>query len=260
MRSGEVRCDRFAPAETFSCTCSNGALRSNYSLLATSGELACGPFADFCVSGAAPVFDGEEVCVPSYFSSDSEGCQRADACGPQMQLTNQVSLAQLEQRYANCAPNPSGGSDCSCSNQDTAFLFQVSTPPNDASCMSSISNCDPNAVITTTGPARCEPLGLFAPGGDRCEAHLTCDQDVTVDSRSLVTQGRMGLVCGRAEPGMPWSCSCVTERETAQVALGAASADGAQACTQAAPACLESLGGLHLGLSRDPIEPPDPIF
>jgi hypothetical protein len=116
----------------------NGTLASNYFLLADSGERACGPLADFCMSGETPVFDGKETCSPMYVSSDSESCQRFASCGSTMPLTDGVSLAQGKQRYASCAARPGGGSECSCSEQDSAFLFQLSTVPDDASCASSI--------------------------------------------------------------------------------------------------------------------------
>jgi hypothetical protein len=259
MRFGSAHCDRAALATPFDCACSNGTLMSNYAGLADSGELVCGPLADFCMSGATPVFDGEEACSPIYSNSGSDGCQRFDACGLQMPLTDDVSLARYEQRSTNCVPSPGGGSACSCSNQDSAFSFHVSTAPDDASCESSMRNCNPNAVIERTGPARCEPLAVDTGGDDMCRAVLTCDQDATVDNRSIVAHGSLIVVCRRVEAGMPWLCSCAAERETARLELGAAGANATQACNQGSAACLEQLG-LHIGPAHDPIEPPDPFL
>jgi len=259
MNFGGVRCNRDDLNSPFACTCSKGALTSNYSLLAAGSELACGPFADFCLSGTTPVFGTDEVCLPGYFDTSSEGCQGFAACGRQMRLTDQVSLAQLADRFASCTSHPGGGSDCSCSDQDSAFLFQLSTPPNDASCESSVSNCNPNAVIKTTAPARCEPLAVDR-NGDQCRGALSCVQDATVDDRSIVTQGSLVVVCGRNGPGKPWLCSCASQQETARVELGAgsASANDLQAFTQGAAACRERIG-IRIGPSGDPIEPPDPF-
>jgi hypothetical protein len=228
-------------------------------VLAERGELACGPFADFCTSGATPVFDGAEACSPISSDSNSDGCQRFDACWAQMALTDDVSLAQPVQRYTNCVASPDGGSACSCSDQDSAFSFQVSTAPDGATCESSMRNCDGNAVIEQTGPARCEPLALDTSGDDRCRAVLTCDQNATVDNRSIVAHGSVIQVCRRAEAGTPWFCSCASERETTRLELGAASANASQACTQASAACLERLG-VYIGPSTGPIEPPDPFL
>jgi hypothetical protein len=258
MRFGSARCDRSDPGTSFACACSGGALTSNYDLLADSGELACAPLADFCMSGRAPVFDGEEKCSPIYATSDNEGCGRAEGCGAQMALTDDVSLAQLEERYARCEARPGGGSECSCSGPDSAFLFQLSTAPDDASCAASIPNCDPNAVVETTGPASCEFLAFDTDGDDMCRAVLSCVQDATVDNRSIVARGSMVLVCRRAETGMPWVCSCASGPETARLELGAAGADASQACNQASAAFLER-PGLHLGPSVDLMEPPDPF-
>jgi hypothetical protein len=259
VRFGSARCDGSDGADSFFCTCLNGLLASNYHLLADSGELACGPLVDFCMSGATPAFDGEEKCFSTYAASDSEGCHRIDSCGPQMPLTDDVSLAQFEQRNANCVAGPDGGSECSCYDNDSAFSFQLSTPPDDASCESSIPNCDPKAVIEPTAPASCEPLSLDTHGDDMCQAFLLCTQDATVDNRSIVAHGSLGLICRRAEAGMPWLCSCASAQETARLELGAPGANASQACTQASAACLEHLG-LQLGPSGDPIQPPDPFL
>jgi hypothetical protein len=258
MRFGSARCDRAAPATPFDCTCSNGTLMSRYSGLADSGELVCGPLADFCMSGATPVFDGEEACSPIHSDSGSDGCQRSDACGLQMPLTNDVSLARYEQRYTNCVASAGGGSACSCSGQDWAFQFHVSTAPDDASCEASMRNCDPNAVIERTGPARCEPLAVDANGDDTCRAMLTCDQDATVDNRSIVAHGSLIVLCRRVEAGMPWLCSCASERKTARLEVGAVGANATEACSQGSAACLEQLG-IHVGPAQDLIEPPDPL-
>jgi hypothetical protein len=258
MRFGSARCSHSDPTEGFYCACSNGTQMSNYAVLADSGELACGPLADFCMSGAKPVFDGEEACSPISSDSNADECLRLDGCGNQMPLTDDVSLVRAEQRFTNCVVSPGGGSACSCSDQDTAFLFDVSTGPDAATCEAAMRNCDPNAVIERSGPPRCEPLAV-EPNGDACRAVLTCDQDATVDNRSIVAHGSVIAVCRRAETGMPWVCSCASERETARVELGAPSASDSQACTQASAACFERLG-LHIGPSMDPIEPPDPVL
>lgn len=259
MRFGRARCDRLDQANWFNCACVNGTLTSNYVLQADSGELACEPLAAFCMSGATPVFDGEEECSPIYFTSDSEGCQRTADCGTKMRLTDEVSLLKPEQRYASCVAGPGGGSDCSCSDQDSGFLFQLASAPDDASCESSMSNCDPNAVIETTGPPSCEPLAFDTYGDDMCRAYLSCVQDATVDDRSIVAHGSLILVCRRVETGMPWLCSCASGPETAPLELGAAGADAARACNQASAACIERLG-VYLGPSGEPMEPPDPLL
>jgi hypothetical protein len=259
MRFGWARCNRSDPNESFDCRCSNGALTSNYGLLTDSGEHACAPLADFCMSGEAPVFDGEEVCLPIYNTLDSEGCGRAEACGAQMPLTDDVSLAQFKERFASCVARPGGGSECSCSGQDSAFLFQLSTAPDDASCEASIPNCDPQAVIETTSPANCEPLSPSTSGSDMCRAALTCVQNATVDDRSIVAHGTLVVVCRRAQLGMPWVCSFASGPKTGGLELGAAGANASQACNQASAALLQS-PGLYLGPSGDLMEPPDPAL
>ncbi|MES1187999.1 MAG: hypothetical protein ABUL60_29550 [Myxococcales bacterium] len=256
MRFGGAHCQQFDPGTAFGCACQDQG-STTYSLVADSAELACGPLVDFCMTGAPPVFDGAETCVPSFHSLDSEGCYRGEGCGPHMRLTDEVSLVHAEQRYATCTPRSGGGSDCSCSNQDTAFLFQLSTPPDDASCEAAIPNCNPNAVIKTTGAAICTQVPDTS-AGDTCQVVLNCTQAATIDGRSIVGLGSLAVACGRTGSGMPWACSFASGPKTARLALGAANSNASQACKQASTAFLQN-PGLYLGPAGDLVTPPDPL-
>jgi hypothetical protein len=257
MRFGSVRCNGSDSGQSFRCTCENGET-SSYGLLADSSEVACEPFADFCMSRETPVFDGEEACSLTYATTDSERCQRAAGCGPQMPLSEEVSLLQPVDRYATCVPRSGGGSECYCSQQDIVFEFHLSTPPDDASCEASIPNCDPNAVIEPTGPPVCEPLSPDPESEDTCGGYLTCLQPATVDDRSIEARGLVHLRCGRTELGMPWFCSCASGPDTARFEVGAPNADAAEACNQGSTTCLEEID-MHLGLYDDTVIAPDPL-
>lgn len=259
MREVSARCTGSSSTDSFECSCWNGTQARNYALLADSGELACGPFADFCITGAEPVFDGKEQCAVTSFSSDSDGCQRAETCGVTMALTDGVRLIDIDERYSSCAPTPGGGSECSCFDQDSSFLFRLSTAPGDTSCEASIANCDPAAVIKTTAPASCEVRSLDNSSDDSCHAILACDQDATVDNRSIVAETTLAVACARTAAGMPWWCSCASALKTARFELGAAGANAAQVCDQAPAGCLQ-----HMSLQIGPTgvetgEPPDPL-
>jgi hypothetical protein len=258
MRYGSSNCNRWQPGAAFACACKNGSLTTNHTLLADNGAAACGPLADFCMTGATPVFDGAEVCRSSYSSVDSEGCSRGDDCGPQMSLTADVSLVQLESRFATCAARSGGGSECSCANQDTGFLFQLSTPPNAASCEASIPNCNPRAVIKPTAPATCQEPPPDDTESDRCQVGLACVQAATVDDRSILARGSIAVICSRTAKGKPWVCAFASGPTTARLELGAASANAYQACKQATAAFLES-PGVFLGPAGDLSPPPDPL-
>jgi len=258
VRFGSARCIKYEGSASFACSCVDGTVTQNYQLVADSGEQACGPLADFCMSGQTPDFQGKETCLPGFSSSDDEGCQRSASCGLRAALADDVSLVSLVDRYASCTPRAGGGSECSCSERDTAFLFDLATAPDDASCQSAISNCDPNAVIEPTAAASCKPLNADASSVDSCYSFSTCDQNATVDGRKLVAHGNLILSCRRTEAGQPWWCSCASGPDTSRFQLGAAGANAAQACSQGSTACLERMG-LHLGPSGDPMEPPDPL-
>lgn len=155
------------------------------------------------MSGAAPDFDGDQQCWLTGESANDEGGQRSESCAAPMPLTDKVSLAKAEGRYANCAPRPGGGARCYCSVGNSSFGFQVSGAPIAASCASSILNCDDEAVLQATGAASCQPSSLTAYT-DSCEADLSCLQAATVDERQITAEGRLVLACARVEPGEPW--------------------------------------------------------
>lgn len=259
MRTSTARCSRSLSDDSFQCTCVNGTQSSNYSLLADSGDLACGALADFCVSDEPPAFDGKDQCSQIGFFSDSTGCGRSGLCGHTMPLTDGVTLLDAHDRFASCAPRVGGGSECYCSERDKALLFRLSTAPDDASCESALPICDSAAVIETTSPPSCEPQSLDADSTDRCQSLLTCVQDATVGDRSIAAEGTLALVCARTAAGMPWWCSCGSALKTARFQLGAAGASPAQACTQAPAGCFEHLD-LQIGLRGDETaELPEPL-
>jgi hypothetical protein len=237
----------------------NGALPSSYALLADSGEAACGPLVDFCMSGAAPVYSGKEVCLPEYFSSTINSCQRFAACGPTMPLADGVELAGLVTRFAGCEASQ-GGSDCSCSDSnDLVFPFHLSAPPNDASCEAAIPMCDRNAVVQTQGAVSCEPQAVDTPDVNSCERSSSCVQEATADGQPFTASGFLRLWCRRTQAGTASWCSCGSDQKTARFQLGATGANASQACTQATNGCIQRVGGVRLGLVGDPGELPDPL-
>lgn len=258
VRSGSARCKQWQPGSTFSCDCTNGTEKSTHALIAKSSELACGPMADFCLTGTSPVFDGAWVCLPGYSSFDGTTCGSAESCGGQHPLADGVSLVQLEERHALCTAGSGAGSECSCDNQESAFLFQLPAAVSDATCESALRSCDPNA-ITATGTAKCEPLTVETGGPDMCRTFLNCDQKAMVGEQSILGHGTLIVVCRRLEQGMPWVCSAASGPRTSHLELGAANANATQACSQASTAFLAN-PGLYLGMARDPMDPPDPLF
>jgi hypothetical protein len=258
MRFGSARCDAVDASRSFGCTCDDGEAKS-YQLHADSSALACGPFADFCMSGESPVFDGPEVCSPSLTSWGSQSCHQTAGCGLQMALTDDVSLVQVRERQASCVPRAGGGSECDCFENDTWFQFYVSAATEAATCASAIANCNPNAVIEPTGPATCEPMSLDTQGAHQCGGFSMCVQPVTVDNRSIEARGNVALLCRRIAAGMPWACSCASASDTARIELGVPGADAFEACTQATAACVEQMG-MHIGPAGYTIQPPDPFL
>ena len=258
LRSVSARCDREQSHQAFRCSCTVDTQAQNYRLVAENGELACVPLANFCMKGEPPVYSNPEVCVGASSLLDDGSCWGGDECGPQLTLTDQVSLADLATRSVSCDPNPQGGSDCMCGDEESAFQFHLSESTSAASCDASVPNCNPQAVIKTTGPPTCTPPPSD-DWGDWCEADLSCSQQATVDDRSLVARAFLGVLCRRDGAGMPWRCSCASGPKTSQVPLGAPDANGPQACSQASTVCLQSLG-LFIGPYVDPMPgPPEPL-
>lgn len=258
MRFGSASCQRAESGKSFECGCMYGEQASEYDLLVASGELACRPLVDFCMSGATPEFEGEQECLLTHADSSSDDCVRTEVCAVPMPLTEDVNLAKVESRYANCVPATGGGADCYCSLRDASFRFRIADAPDDASCESSILNCDEEAVITGTGAASCEPTSLHTYGDNGCGVDLDCEQAATVDEREIVAYGRLVVSCARVEEGTPWWCSCASDQETTRFELGAAQADAWEVCTQAPAGCQEHLT-VHLGQYGEFVQPPDPL-
>ncbi len=259
LRFGSGRCRQWLPGRTFACDCLNGTEKKFHTVLADSFEPICSPFADFCSTRTEPSFEGDELCLLDYASSDGEGCGRAESCGPQLPLTEDVSLIRLDQRHASCTAAAGGGSECSCSTSSTGFNFRLATPPVDASCEAGMPMCAPSAVFERQGSPTCTPPDPGADDSDACDTFLRCEQAATVGDRGLVAYGSMNAVCRRLAPGQPWFCSCASGPDTARFELGATGANANQACAQASAACLQE-PGLYLGMSADPMSPPDPLF
>lgn len=258
MRFGSANCSLAVSGKSFECSCASGDMASDYDLLVDSGALDCRPLLEFCMSGTSPEFDGEEECLMTNAISSNDGCERTEACIVPTPLTDEVSLGDLEPRYANCVPRADGESDCYCSDRTSTFNFRVSQAADDSACESSMLNCAPNAVIEATGSASCEPTSLTTTAGNACEIDLDCLQDATVDGREIVAKGRLLAYCGRTDQGTNWWCSCASDQATARFPLGLPEADASQACSQAAAQCLEHLT-VHLGPYGEFVQPPDPL-
>lgn len=257
MRFGSASCQPAESGKSFSCGCSYGDAGTEYDLLVDSGGPDCRPLVDFCMSGKTPDLDGKKQCLLTNAVSSADGCERSEVCGASMPLNGDVSLAKLEPRYANCVPRAGGGAECYCSSRDSSFDFQLPVAPDDASCESSMLNCNDDAVIKASGAPSCQPTSLTA-FGDSCESDLACVQNATVDDRKIVAEGRLMLDCARVAPGMPWWCSCASDQKTARFQLGAPDVSPWQACTQAPAGCLEQLD-VHIGPYGELVEPPDPL-
>ncbi len=246
VRIIDASCRRDGTGNTFGCTCQEDGATDRYTLRANGSDLACGPLADFCMSGATPEFIEEGACMLNSFMADSKTCNRVDDCGAQMPLTDDVSLLELQRRHATCGSLEGGGSKCSCG----GLLFQLPTPANSTSCESSISICDPNAVIVPKDLLSCEPPSVRLSGGNQCDASLMCLVDATVDGQSVPFYGDVQIHCRRAETDMPWVCWFHSRQNSGDIDIEVgAGADPTQACTDASAAILE-LPDFHVSITN----------
>lgn len=258
MRFSSAGCTQAEPGVLFACSCLSGDTMTDHHLLVESGAPDCRPLVDFCMSGGTPEYDGEQQCLLADEIVNSEGCERSEACVVPMTLRGNVSLAQVETRYASCRPLPGGGADCECSFPDWTFMFQTDAAPDAESCALSLPSCEEDAVIEATGAVSCEATSEETFHDDACRADLDCWQPATVDGWEISARGRLSLTCARSEQGMPWWCSCASDQQTTRFELGLADIDVEQACGQAPAACLEHLT-VHLGPYGEFVDPPDPL-
>jgi hypothetical protein len=260
LRAGWTRCHRWPAAVNFICEFFDGVEKSSYALGAESGEEVCGPLTDLGLSGKPPASEGKKYCVPAVSNAQSQSCGQTATCGVETSIAAGVSLfTQVEQREADCEASAGGGSECRCIAGNSGFSFGVSTPPDAASCGSAALNCTPNPVIERHGAPRWRAEPTQVTGELACSRYMVCDQDVTLDGRSIVAHGRMGLICRRFALGKPWVCSCGTDGEALRLDLGAVSDAPAEACGQAYAECLERLPP-QIGLHPDSLEFPDPLI
>jgi hypothetical protein len=256
VRQGVSECRPTESGQSLACECLYGDVLSEYHLFVDSGESACRPLVDFCMSAEEPELGGDERCVFESASSGTEGCERYEGCSKLMPLGPDVELAKLEPRYANCVLRAGGDADCYCSTRTSSSqIFQVSAAPDEATCAFVTTVCAEDVDIVPTGDVTCGATSQTAFGTTSCEADLSCSQPATVDGQALVAAGRLLLRCAREAPGEPWGCSCASDQKTAQFTLGAADASAWEACSQAPAGCLEHLD-VHLGAYGELVYPP----
>jgi hypothetical protein len=258
VRYGQSGCARYDANLPFECNCETPHGHGEYGILAESGEDACVPLLDFCMSGTEPVFEGPAECFDTQATSDSSSCYLNQVCATPMRLTDDVRLASLETRTAGC-DRVSSGSQCNCSLTYgySSFDFVVSSLPSANTCTLAAANCDEGADIRPIGEPDCQPASRSAEL-DSCDSILTCPQEVSVNGRNVVANGHIVVACARVAAGQPWRCSCASGQETAIFELGAASSSSWDACGLAPAGCLDRIP-VHIG-PYGPLEPPpDPL-
>lgn len=256
MVHSSATCARPDPRTPFDCNCDGGAV-GHYGLITESSGDACQPILDFCNSGETPTYDGPTQCIEIFAEESTYGCTRRDTCATPMRLTDEVSLARVEEWYSSCDPMQPTGSRCYCSNETEGFDFDLTTNPSESSCASAMLNCTDFGNVERRGTLECQTQSQFAGPGS-CDAGLECSQPATVNGRELVARGRMAVICRQRTAGQSWWCSCASSEDSAIFELGTPSATGWEACTAATGRCQDVLP-LFIGPSSGYISPPDPL-
>jgi hypothetical protein len=256
MDYGHGACWRTGTAQPFECTCEHGGVTREFGILAEDGSLACRPLIEFCRQDIEPIFDEPTVCIERDPSSSAEVCDLHSTCATPMKLTDEVSLAELEPRYANCVAT-SSGSRCYCSDQTETFGFDVEAPPSATTCASSIANCAEDVSISPLGDASCHATSQLA-GTDFCEADLDCLQPASVDDRAIVARGRLLVHCAQSTVDQSWWCSCASNQDSTIFEYGVTASSAWEVCTQAPAGCLERMP-VFLGPYGEFMPPPYPL-
>lgn len=257
VRYGSANCSRDAGDRPFACGCVAGATGAEYGVLADSGELACRPLVDFCMSGVEPVFDQPTVCFQTDSNEASGVCDLYETCATPMRLTDDVSLARIGPRYASCTASATAGSSCYCSTAAGSFAFDVLDDPVEATCASSILNCNEATSIEAAGETACAPTSQTG-GSDFCDADLECLQSASVDGRDIVSRGRLLVYCLRQSAQAPWWCSCASNQDSTIFELGAPGVSSWDACSEAPARCVEEMP-VYVGMYGEFVPPPYPL-
>jgi hypothetical protein len=257
MEYDSALCSRTDPERSFYCSCIVGDGSFDYNLLSESGDGACQPLLDFCKSGETPAYEGPVQCIDTAVEESVYGCIVNQICATPMRLTDEVSLARVEEWYSRCDPMQATGSPCTCGNGNEGFDFDLAATPSAATCESALLNCIDYENVERRGSVECQPLERTA-GSQYCDADLGCWQPATVNGRELVARGRMMILCRRRTAGEPWWCSCSSNQDSAIFELGTPNAASSEACTAATGRCADLLPPF-IGPHRDTIDPPDPL-
>jgi hypothetical protein len=257
MEYGSASCARFDSSVPFECGCSHDGTARDYGVLAVDGTLACRPLVDFCISELGPVFDEPTQCFESAESSTNDGCTLSWTCATPMRLTEDVSLALLESRYADCTPNGSSGSSCYCSTPSETFRFDLEAEPLAETCEASILNCAENVRIKALGEPECHATSQHADA-DFCEADLDCSQPATVGESEVLSRGRLLVYCRQATPAEPWRCACASNQDSTTFEFGHADLSAWEVCSLAPEGCLVRMP-VFVGPYGEYMPPPDPL-
>jgi len=256
-RYGFVECAPMTSPAAINCGLRFGETSTKDDLSVFSDSFACRSLLEFCMDTTAPGFGGPRSCIVTQATSTPDGCQRSDLCSLPSPSTAAEGFPSIEARYAACQPGAGGGADCYCSAQESLFMFQVASAPDDAACAAGITSCEPTADIEATGDVTCQPASQSATS-DACEADLSCTQPATVDGHDVIADGRVLVRCARSQRGRPWSCTCASDQLTAAFSLGSPGATSTQACAQAPEECLKHIP-VHLGPYGPVVAAPDPV-
>lgn len=253
---GSGECVRVGSTQPFECVCEHGGVSRDYGLLAADGSLACRPLVDFCRQDVEPVFDEPTVCIERDAISSSEACDLYWTCAKPMTLTDEVRLAELEPRHANCTATASG-SHCYCSDRTEIFGFDVVDAPSAETCTSSILNCAEEVSISPLGEVECRTTSQHA-GTDFCEADLACLQPARVDEREIVASGRLLVYCAQSTADQSWWCACASNQDSSIFEFGVTDASAWDVCSAAPAGCLERMP-VFLGPYGEFMPPPYPL-
>ncbi len=249
-------CRRFADDEPFTCSCDN--VTPALDLFSETAEPACAATADYCRGGVLPTFDGPETCRDFDGSTSETSCDVRRMCWRTEPLSEEVSVADVEDDYLSCHADEGSGVRCSCGTRRGSFTFDTEMPLTVEACWAELPICELGVEFEKTGAADCESLALDEPSPDECLGQLQCRQPAIAAGFEIVGHGELVTLCRREAANQPWWCSCVSGLESTVFQLGAAGASASAACSAAPSECLERMD-LALGALNDFILPPDPL-
>ena len=191
------------------CYCSDEMSSGSYQVSGTSGTAACELALDLCAGDVTVEFDDSSATCQTDYQSEGNGyCELQKRCSQSGEVSDTVTVEQIDGQYAWCQDQDDGTSNCSCQSTDRSMRFDIEVSTTDMSaCTTALDVCAAEGDLVLEGPIACERQHQSA-SAEYCDTQLACTQSGTLGDLSLVAYGDLWANCQILASGSPATCTC----------------------------------------------------